>query len=158
MQEVVNIGKYDNKYQLYEVSRKNINGNGVTKSTYIVANNDADKFEKYYQAQNEIQNSVRDYYTPEYKKRYSRKMKLGALLGAIVGAGIPLSAFVFTKNKYVRIVCAIGSAVGSVLGAWIWFSNATIKNYLPPELKQQYKDNFKELRKLDHKKIKEEKI
>ena len=159
MNEVVNIGPYNNNYQLYEVKDNNAKhgkNRYVEKTTYVVANKDADKFEKYYKEDNRLFNELKkETDTPECHKKLSRKFKFGMALGAVIGAGIPLAVFAAVKNKYARIACAICSVIGGIVG-WFYGFIFTSMFSLPKNYKKDVYKNLNEYKKLDYKIIKKE--
>ena len=106
MYEVANIGIYDNNHKLYEVTTDTRHGKTkyLEKTTYIVANNDADKFEHFYEKENQLFDDMKICDTPEHQKQASRKLKFGAALGTALGGGLPLLVFGFTKNMLVSQV------------------------------------------------------
>ena len=155
MYEVTNVGTYDDNHRLYEVTRKTRQGtnNYVKKSTYIVNNNDAEKFELLYQKENKLYDELKILDTPEHKKKASHKLKFAVALGTIIGAGIPLSIFAFTKNKYARIAAAIISAIGGIVGILSGIVLTAVGN-IPKEIRREIINNQKEFVKLDTKIIK----
>ena len=159
MYEVANIGTYDNNHKLYEVTNDTRRGKTkyLEKTTYIVANNDVDKFEHYYKKQNKLYDDMKIYDTPEFQKKSSLKLKLGTALGGILGAGIPLSIFTFTKNKYARIASVIGSIVGGVVGCFYGVALTTMYGVIPKDFRTRLSNNQLEFLKLDVTKLNEEK-
>ncbi len=159
MYKVASIGTYDNNYKLYEVTNNTHHGKVkyIKKTTYIVANSDADKFEQFYQKQNKLFYDMKKYDTPEFQKKASLKLKAGSALGGIVGMGIPLSVFAFTKNKYARFASVIAAIVGGIAGILYGVAFTTINGIIPNEFKKQYSKNKSEFQKLNITKVKEEK-
>ena len=159
MYEVASIGAYDNNHKLYEVTQDTRHGKTryLEKSTYVVANRDADKFERYHQKQNKLYDDMKIYDTQEFQKKASLKLKIGVALGGIIGAGIPLSVFAFTKNKYVRIASVIASVIGGVVGGFYAVALTTMYGVIPKEFRTRLSENQNEFLKLDVTRIREEK-
>ena len=159
MYEVTNIGTYDNNHKLYEVTIDTQHGRAkyLEKTTYIVANNDADKFEHFYQKENQLYEDMKILDTPEHQRKASLKLKFGMILGTIIGAGLPLSVFGFTRNKYARIASVIASVIGGLYGLFTGLGLATEYGAIPKDIRKEFFDNHAEFVKLDAKKVREEK-
>ena len=159
MYQVANIGIYDNNHKLYEVTNDTRHGKTkyLEKTTYIVANNDADKFEHFYEKENQLFDDMKICDTPEHQKQASWKLKFGVALGTALGGGLPLLVFGFTKNKYARIASVVASAIGAFNGFFLGLGLATKYGAIPKDIRKEFFDNHAEFVKLDATKVKEEK-
>ena len=79
MYQVANIGIYDNNHKLYEVTNDTRHGKTkyLEKTTYIVANNDADKFEHFYEKENQLFDDMKICDTPEHQKQLLNQIITG---------------------------------------------------------------------------------
>ena len=164
--EINNIGAYNDNYKLYEVTSQNIyNGkpnnsySTKKKTTYAVANSDYDKFEKYFEKENELQTELQQYKnTREYKRKQDRNLKNGMALGMLGGIAIPLSVFFLSKTKVVKVFSVITSVIGGITGLLLGGVAGAMVSTAPTDLKIALDYNSQEFKKLDCTKIKEESI
>lgn len=114
------VGTPVNEKQTYELTDTQRH----KKYTYIVPQENADKFEKLYEENNAVMDDVNNPETQEKLRQqglnFGKKLKNITLAGTITGAVIPAAIAIFTKGKVWKrtVFGVISSLAGAALGAW----------------------------------------